>query len=197
MIKFTEFIDPGNEALNMNIRKTMVIRETVNAEGGKRADAPITRVAGIGLIENPFCGRFVEDLGELFQIGHDLGEQLMAEILPFLPNPAVSYGKAAIVGINGDLEQGHALLHPMLGKAMRDPVGGGQALIPSAAKIASAGASLDIPIGHKDDLWSFDHFDTMTVCVSDGPRADEIMMAIVIADGGRPVPRVGKTRATV
>jgi len=181
----------------MKIRKTTVIRETVNAEGGERAKTPITRVSGIGIIENPFSGRFVEDLGNLFQMGQDLGEQLMAEILPFLPNPAVSYGKAAIVGINGDLEHGHAMLHPMLGKAMRAPIGGGEALIPSAAKIASAGASLDIPLGHKDDLWSFDHFDAMTVCVSDGPRPDEILMAIAIADGGRPVPRVGKGRAAV
>jgi hypothetical protein len=180
----------------MKIRKTIVIHETIHSEGGGSAVAPVTRVAGIGLIENPLCGRFVENLDDLFQTGHDLGERLMSEMLAHLQNPAVSYGKAAIVGINGDLEQGHAMLHPMLGKAMRGPIGGGEALIPSAAKIASAGASLDIPLGHKDDAWSFDHFDAMTICVSDGPRPDEILMAIAISDGGRPVPRVGKARAT-
>lgn len=181
----------------MNIRKITIIHETVNSEGGMVATVPVSRVAAIGIIENPFAGQHVEDLSDLFQAGHDLGERLMADMLPHLPNPAVSYGKAAIVGINGDLEHGHAMLHPMLGKAMRGPIGGGEAIIPSAAKVAAAGASLDIPLGHKDDLWSFDHFDAMTVSVPDGPRPNEILMAIAIADGGRPVPRVGKARAAV
>ncbi len=181
----------------MNIRKITVIHETVYSEGGRIAAVPISRVAGIGIIENPFAGQVVDDLSEFFQIGHDLGEQLMAEMLPHLPRPAVSYGKAAIVGVNGDLEHGHAMLHPMLGKAMRAPIGGGEAIIPSAAKVAVAGATLDIPLGHKDDLWSFDHFDAITISVPDGPRPNEILMAIAIADGGRPVPRVGKARATL
>ena len=102
--------------------------------------------------------------------------------------------RGAIVGVSGDLEHGHALLHPRLGKAMRDPIGGGQALIPSAAKVGAAGAMLDIPLGHKDDAWSFDHFDAMSVSVADAPRPDELLMAIALADGGRPVPRAGKTR---
>jgi hypothetical protein len=151
----------------------------------------------VGIVNNPFAGKFVEDLDELFDLGETLGQHLMTMMLPRLPGPAVSYGKAAIVGIDGDLEHGHAMIHPKLGKAMRDPIGGGQALIPSAAKVASAGSAIDVPLGHKDDAWSFDHFDAMTVVVADAPRADEIMMAIVICDGGRPVPRVGKARATV
>ena len=121
----------------------------------------------------------------------------MELILPQLAGPAVSYGKAAIVGISGDLEHGHAMIHPKLGKAMRDPIGGGEALIPSAAKVASAGTGIDIPLGHKDDAWSFDHFDAMSISVADSPRPDEILMAIVLCDGGRPLPRVGKTRAAV
>ncbi len=181
----------------MNIRKLTVTRELVYSEGGADAAQPVSRVAGIAIIANPFSGRQVDDLSELFQVGHDLGAQLMPDMLAWLIKPAVSYGKAAIVGVNGDLEHGHALLHPMLGKAMRDPIGGGTAIIPSVAKVATAGAPLDIPLGHKDDLWSFDHFDAMTVSVPDGPRPDEILMAIAIADGGRPVPRVGKVRATV
>ena len=118
----------------------------------------------------------------------------MARMLPLLDGPAVSYGKGAIVGVDGDLEHGHALLHPRLGKAMRDPIGGGQALIPSAAKVGAAGAVLDVPLGHKDDAWSFDHFDAMTISVADAPRPGEILMAIALADGGRPVPRTGKAR---
>jgi hypothetical protein len=128
---------------------------------------------------------------------HELGEHLMEAMLPQLPEPAVNYGKAAIVGVAGDLEHGHALLHPKQGKAMRELIGGGQAIIPSAAKVAAAGATVDIPLGRKDDLWSFDHFDAVSVSVADGPRPIEILKAIAIADGGRPLPRVGKARAVV
>ncbi len=181
----------------MNIRKTVVIQEVVHGEGGGNCTTPVTRIAGIGIIENPFAGQFVDDLSELFAFGEELGQRLMEAMLPQLVNPVISYGKAAIVGIGGDLEHGHAMIHPKLGKAMRDPIGGGQALIPSAAKVAATGACIDIPLGHKDDAWSFDHFDAMTVSVADAPRATEIMMAIAISDGGRPVPRVGKARAVV
>ena len=121
----------------------------------------------------------------------------MQAALPHLPGSAVSYGKAAIVGVNGDIEHGHALLHPKLGKVMRAPIGGGEALIPSAVKLASAGAELDVPLGHKDDAWSFDHFDAMTVTVPDSPRPDEVMMVVALADGGRLNARVGKSRAAV
>ena len=181
----------------MDLRKVMVVKEHVLAEGGHATETPITRVAGVEIITNPFVGKVAVDLSSLFETGYLLGKQLMNDMLPLLQEPAVSYGKAAIVGVNGDLEHGHAMLHPKLGKAMRDPIGGGEALIPSAAKVAAAGSTLDVPLGHKDDTWSFDHFDAMTVVVPDGPRPDEIMMAIVIADGGRPVPRAGRGRVSV
>lgn len=181
----------------MDIRKLVVSRETVLSEGGGAAVSPVTRVAGMAVIANPYAGRFVEDLSALFDLGFSLGERLMADMAPLLPGPATSYGKAAIVGANGDLEQGAALLHPKLGKAMRDPLGGGEAIIPSAAKVGPMGATVEIPLGHKDDVWSFDHFDAMTVSVPDAPRPDEILLAIAIADGGRPAPRCGKGRAAV
>jgi len=180
----------------MRIRKTTTITEVVHWEGSDTA-FPVTRVAGLGVIDNPFAGRFVQDLAELFTIGYDLGAELMSGVVAHLDAPATSYGKAAIVGVNGDLEHGHALLHPKLGRAMREPIGGGEALIPSAAKVGSAGCTIEVPLGHKDDAWSFDHFDAMSVCVPDAPRPNEIMLVVAIADGGRPVPRVGTTRAVV
>ena len=180
-----------------DLRKRVIQKETVYREGGRAAATPVTRIAGLGVIANPFAGRFVEDLSLLFDVGLELGAALMDEMVPLLARPTVSYGKAAIVGSNGDLEHGHALLHPKLGKAMRAPIGGGEALIPSAAKVGGIGAGIEIPLGHKDDAWSFDHFDAMTVALGDAPRADEIVLAIAIADGGRPVPRVGRARATV
>lgn len=74
---------------------------------------------------------------------------------------------------------------------MRAAIGGGRAVIPSNVKVAAAGATIDLPLGHKDDPWSFDHFDTMTLGIADGPRPDEILLCLAYADGGRPIPRCG------
>jgi hypothetical protein len=146
----------------------------------------------LAVVRNPFAGKFVADLKPLFETGAALGERLMRELVPLLTGPAVSYGKGALVGVAGEMEHGGACVHPMLGKPMRAAIGGGQAVIGSNVKVAAAGASLDIPLGHKDDPWSFDHFDTITVAVADAPRPDEIVVAMAIADGGRVHPRCGK-----
>ncbi|MDA1100110.1 MAG: amino acid synthesis family protein [Proteobacteria bacterium] len=175
----------------MNVRKTMIIKETIEADGFGTACAPITRVVAMAVIQNPFAGRFVEDLSPLFDLGGQLGERLMADAVDLLTGPPVSYGKAAIVGVAGDLEHGGAMIHPKLGKPMRAAVGGGKALIPSNAKVAALGATIDLPLGQKDEAWSFDHFDTMTVMVADAPRADEIVLCMAVSDGPRPIPRVG------
>ena len=175
----------------MEVRKTMLIKETIEADGfGKPCD-PITRVAALAVIQNPLAGRFVEDLSSLFDIGGELGERLMGDAVKMLSGSPVSYGKAAIVGLAGDMEHGGAMIHPKLGKPMRSAVGGGKALIPSNAKVAGAGVSIDLPLGHKDEAWSFDHFDTMTVMVADAPRPDEIVLCMAVSDGSRPHPRVG------
>ena len=177
------------------VRKIVFVEERVLAEAGKAVAKPVTRVAGIAVIQNPFAGQgYVEDLASLFDVGAKLGEALMPDLVRRLPNPATSYGKAAIVGLNGDFEHGGALIHPKLGKPMRAAVGGGDAIISSNVKVAAAGSAIDVPLAHKDDIWSFDHFDTMTVMVADAPRPDEIMVVMIAADGGRPAPRVGKGR---
>ena len=177
------------------VRKIVFVEERVLAEAGKAVAKPVTRVAGIAVIQNPFAGQgYVEDLASLFDVGAKLGEALMPDLVRRLPNPATSYGKAAIVGVNGDFEHGGALIHPKLGKPMRAAVGGGDAIISSNVKVAPAGSAIDVPLAHKDDIWSFDHFDTMTVMVADAPRPDEIMVVMIAADGGRPAPRVGKGR---
>ena len=175
----------------MNIRKTVIIKETIEADAFGEACDPITRVVAVAVIQNPFAGRFVENLSPLFEIGGQLGERLMDDAVGMLAGLPVSYGKAAIVGVAGDLEHGGAMIHPKLGKPMRAAVGGGKALIPSNAKVAAAGVPIDLPLGHKDEAWSFDHFDTVTVMVADAPRPDEIVLCMAVADGGRPHPRVG------
>ena len=176
----------------MQLRKTMLIKETISADGNWKACDEINRIVAIGVIQNPFAGNFVEDLSPLFDIGSELGEQLMDEAVDMLAGPAVSYGKAAIVGVFGDIEQGGALIHPKLGKPMRAAVGGGKALIPSNTKVTHVGGSIDVPLGHKDEIWSFDHFDTITVMVADAPRPDEMVLCMGVSDGPRPHPRVGR-----
>ena len=173
------------------VRKVLLLRERVFAELGEAAARPVTRVAALAVVGNPFAGRFAADLGALWRLGAELGERLMPELTALLGAPAVSYGKGAIVGVNGETEHGGACVHPMLGRPMRAAVGGGQAVIPSSVKVAAAGAALDLPLGHKDDPWSFAHFDTMTVAVADAPRPDEIVVALALADGGRPNNRCG------
>jgi Amino acid synthesis len=176
----------------LKIRKTLLLRDTVTSELGQPATRPIVRAVAMAVIGNPFAGRYVEDLTELFEAGRALGEQLMPDLVRLLAQSPISYGKGAIVGVAGEFEHGGACIHPMLGKPMRAAVGGGKAVIPSNVKVAAAGASLDVPLSHKDDSWSFDHFDTLTVSMPDAPRADEIVVVMAVADGGRLHPRCGQ-----
>src|SRR5687768_13012284 len=178
----------------MEIRRLVVTKDVVYSEAGARAARPVTRALGIAVIANPNAGRQVQDLSPMFDIGAELAELLMPQLVPLLGGAAVAYGKGAIVGVNGDAEHAAAICHPKMGKPMRAALGGGEALIPSATKVAAAGASLDLPLGHKDNPWSFDHFETVTVTVGDAPRPDEIVVVIGISDGGRASPRVGEGR---
>ncbi|MYE81165.1 MAG: amino acid synthesis family protein [Gammaproteobacteria bacterium] len=175
----------------MDIRKTLAITETVHANESGQACPPIVRVAHVAVLRNPVAGILEADLSALFDLGGLAGERLAGDAVALLGGPAVSYGKAALVGVAGELEHGAAMLHPKLGKPLRAAVGGGKALIPSNAKVGAAGTPIDIPLGHKDEAWSFDHFDTMTVMVPDAPRPDEIVLAVAVADGGRPLARSG------
>jgi hypothetical protein len=180
----------------MQVRKTVVIRETIETDGAGLVCDPINRVAVLAVVRNPFAGGSGEDLSPLFDMGGSLGERLMGDAVKLLSGPPVSYGKAAIFGVAGDMEHGGAMIHPKLGKPMRAAVGGGKALIPSNAKVAALGTPIDVPLGHKDEAWSFDHFDTMTVMVADAPRADEIVLCMAVSDGPRPHPRVGSGPVT-
>ena len=174
-----------------DIRKIITYREIVFSELGRTAARPVVRAVGVGVIKNPFAGRWAEDLRPLFEAGAGLGERLMPELVRLLDGPAVSYGKGALVGVDGEMEHGGACVHPMLGKPMRAAIGGGKAVIGSNVKVAAAGALLDVPLGHKDDSWSFPHFDTITVSVADAPRPDEILVVMAIADAGRLRNRCG------
>ena len=148
----------------------------------------------LAVLENPFAGTFVDDLSELFMQGADFGQMVMKDLVALLPRVACSYGKAAIVGSRGEIEHGAAVLQPKLGQPIREALGGGEAIICSNVKIGGPGTSIDIPLAHKDNIWSFDYLDTVTVSIPDAPGPEEIVVAIAISDGGRPHPRVGKGR---
>jgi hypothetical protein len=108
----------------MLIRKTQLIKETVFAEAGEPSPVAIRRVAALAVIGNPFAGRYERDLSSLFDLGLQIGEDLMPQAVRLMDGPALVYGKAAIVGVNGDLEHAAAVLHPKLGKPMRAAIGG-------------------------------------------------------------------------
>ena len=178
----------------LKIRKIVTLVEQTNTEIGKSIDPPTRRAASIAVIENPFAGSYQEDLEDLMAIGEELGGILgtkCVEALGIAPAAAESYGKAAMVGENGELEHAAAILHPRLGKPLRVAVEKGAALVPSSKKMGSMGQPLDVPLGHKDAAYVRSHFDGMEVRINDAPRANEIMVAIAVTDSGRPLPRVG------
>lgn len=176
------------------IRKIVTVVEETLTEGGKKVSPPTRRAAAIAVIENPFAGQYVEDLAPLMAVGEELGELLATKAVAALGiegSKVQSYGKAAAVGENGELEHAAAILHPKLGAPVRKILGKGAALIPSSKKRGGMGTSLDIPLGHKDAAFVRSHFDGMEVQINDAPRANEIMVAVAVTDSGRPLPRVG------
>ena len=176
------------------IRKIVTIVEETQSEAGQPIDPATRRAAAVAVIENPFAGRYVENLESLMVIGEELGAQLGEACITALsisPANAQSYGKAALVGENGELEHAAAVLHPRLGKPLRVAVEKGAALVPSNKKRGGMGHPIDVPLGHKDAAYVRSHFDGMEVSINDAPRANEILVAIAIADSGRPLPRVG------
>src|SRR5215813_4559776 len=151
------------------IRKIVTVVEETHLEMGKSIAPPTRRAAAIAVIENPFAGRYVEDLSPLIAIGEELGELLSKKAVAALGidgAKAHSYGKAAAVGENGELEHAAAILHPKMGAPVRKVLSKGAAFVRS-------------------------HFDGMEVQINDAPRANEIMVAVAVTDSGRPLPRVG------
>lgn len=180
--------------MKAEIRKVLIVVDEIHREMGRPIDPPTRRAAACAVIRNPFAGRYEEDLTPLMEIGAELGGYLgerAVAALGIAPADAESYGKAALVGEDGELEHAAALLHPKMGAPLRKAVEKGAALVPSSKKRGGAGQVLDIPLGHKDAAYVRSHFDGMEVQVNDAPRPGEILVAIAVTDSGRPLPRVG------
>jgi len=180
------------------IRKLIVQVDETHLEMGKAINPPTRRALAMAVIANPFAGRYEEKLDELIAIGEELGGLLGAKCVAALgiaPGEAQSYGKAAIVGEAGELEHAAAILHPKLGAPLRQAVEKGAALVPSAKKRGGLGTAIDVPLGHKDAAFVRSHFDAMEARVADAPRANEIVVAVVVTDSGRPLARIGGLQA--
>lgn len=180
--------------MTATIRKIVVQVDETRMEMGQAVHPPTRRALAMAVIANPFAGKYVENLDELIAIGEELGGLLGARCVQALgisPGQAQSYGKAAIVGEAGELEHAAAILHPKLGAPLRLAVEKGAALVPSSKKRGGLGTAIDVPLGHKDAAFVRSHFDAMEARVADAPRANEIVVAVVVTDSGRPLPRVG------
>ena len=180
--------------MQAKIRRIVVQIDEVWVENGQPVSPPVRRALAMAVIENPFAGRYVEDLDALMTIGQELGAllgQRCVQALGIKPGEAQSYGKAAIGGEAGELEHAAAILHPKLGAPLRVAVEKGAALVPSSKKMGAMGATIDVPLGHKDAAYVRSHFDAIEARVTDAPRANEIVVCVAVTDSGRPNPRVG------
>lgn len=176
------------------IRKTITRVEETAVEAGRRLDRPTRKAVVAAVVANPFAGTYTEDLGPLFDLGERLGAHLgemAVSALGISPDEVESYGKAVMVGEDGELEHAAAILHPKLGKGLRSVTGGGKALIASSKKMGGPGQVLDVPLGHKNAAYVRSHFDGIEIWVNDAPRRAELLVAVAVTDSGRPLPRVG------
>ena len=174
----------------IRIRKWVSVVEEIVVDGERELERPLRRVAVAAVATNPYAGRWSDDLSELIDFGEYLGDEAMRRCQELLGDPVESYGKAGIVGEHGELEHVAAVLHPKWGAPTRGRVGG-VSILPSVKKRAAMGATLDIPIHHIKAMLVRSHFDAMTISVPDAPGADELLLALAVANGGRPFARVG------
>ena len=184
--------------MKAQIRKIIVQVDEVHIEMGQAISPPTRRALAMAVIHNPLAGGYTENLDELIAIGEEMGGLLGEKCIKALgiaPGDAQSYGKAAIVGEAGEIEHAAAILHPKLGAPLRAAVEKGAALVPSSKKRGTLGTAIDVPLGHKDAAFVRSHFDAMEARVSDAPRANEIVVAVVVTDSGRPLARVGGLQA--
>ena len=181
----------------IEIRKRLTQIEEIFHEGGKPAKEPLRRGAALCVIRNPFAGRYVEDIAGFMDDLTPLGIAMAGALLKALggdPAAVQSYGKGAIIGAAGELEHG-ALWHVPGGYAMREILGEAKAIVPSAKKVGGPGARLDVPITHINASYVRSHFDAMEVGIADAPRADELLVALVMTTGSRIHARVGGLKA--
>jgi len=184
----------------VGVRKTFVVVEEIFEEMGQVLERPVRRAAAVAVIRNPYAGRYEENLQLLIDAGEFLGGflgKMAVKALGVSGDEVENYGKAAVVGVEGELEHGHAILHPKFGKGFRAECGGEdicKAIIPSSAKKGGPGTTIDVPLHYKRAAFVRSHYDSMEVRVPDAPLGDEIVVVAAVTNGGRPLPRIGGLR---
>ncbi len=182
--------------MKLKMRRWLVVVDNKEWEEGRKGDPPLRKTAAIAIIDNPYAGRSVEDLSPLIeqsaQLGAFLAEKAVGAMAPY---PIASYGKGGVVGLDGVQEHANALITTVFATPLRSAVGGGRAWISSFTKRSALGATIDIPLAHKDALFVRSHYDGMTVSLPDAPMPDEIAVVLCVANRGRIGARVGGLRA--
>jgi hypothetical protein len=181
--------------MELQVRKVVSVVETVHTEMGRPVDGLKRKVATAVVFTNPYAGQFVEDLDELVALGATLGERLIDEALAVagVSVDAISaYGKAAVVGVDGEIEHAAALIHPKFGAPIRAALGKGPAIIPSTKLMGGPGTRIAAPLTNCSDIWVFDDMDAIAISVDDAPRPNEIVAVLALGIGGRPLHRIGK-----
>jgi hypothetical protein len=180
------------------VRKKVTCVEEIFHEGGPQADQPLRRAAVLAVIRNPFAGKYVASIesymDDLKPLGLEMAHNLVAA-LGGRRDAIEGYGKGAIVGSAGEIEHG-ALWHVPGGYAMREVLGGAKAIVASTKKVGAPGTRLDVPVTHINASYVRSHFDAMEIGINDAPRADEILLALVMTTGPRVHARVGGLKAS-
>jgi hypothetical protein len=179
------------------LRRTQLIVDKIWHEGGPALKEPRLRGAILAVIKNPFAGRYVEDIQGFMKPLETLGVSLARELAEALGGPKAiqSYGKASIVGLDGELEHG-ALWHAPGGYSMREVLGGTKAIVPSTKKVGPAGVRIDVPLHHINAAYVRSHFDAIEVGINDAPRPDELIFILAMGTGPRVHDRAGGLKAS-
>lgn len=175
----------------ITIRKFVTVIDEMHSEMGRPADKPLRKVAVAAIFNNPYAGRYSEDLSELIEFNPPLGKLLAEQLTKAMGEPIDSLGKGALIGMRGDAIHGNACLLGEFANPIREAIGGGLAWIQSTTKRSAPGGMLDIPLAHKDALYVRGNYDTITVHLPDAPHPDEIAVIIAAANRGYLNPRLG------
>lgn len=178
--------------MKIHTRKVLGFIDEVRSEARREVSPPLRKVAVAAIITNPFAGRWVEDLAPLTAASEALGREISVRAVELLgPYKAESYGKAAVIGLAGEQQHGSSMLTTVFGNVMREAAGGGIAWITSITKRAAPGATVDIPLAHKDALYVRSHYDGISITLPDAPLPDEIAIICAYANRGQLNHRIG------
>jgi len=179
----------------LQLRKLVVQLEETHTEMGRDVNPPSRKVTVAAVIKNPYAGRYVEDLAPLYDLGAEVGDLIArrgVQALGVAPDEVQAYGKGAIVGLDGEIEHAAAILHPKFGAPVRKAVHKGDDIIPGTKKMGGPGSLIVMPVTNKNSIWNFDDMDGAEIAIADAPRSDEMLIALVLAIGGRPLHRIKK-----